>query len=186
MNYWKKVDIEHYQIFINKLVSLDKNEKIFYGLNHFWHPLKEDKYDLIRQTISEFANIENKFGEVNEIAMLVLTSDISNLHVDHDTGRNNGVLARLNLPIVNCKGSYTSFYELDEDTYMTHHANSGGTKTWSSNLRNSLRPITSVELVQPTILRTSTPHTVFCHNCSFPRVSLTISFKDDIVKYLDQ
>ena len=124
-----------------------------------------------------------EFGPINELSILLLTSDNSTLHIDHTIGPNRGVEARLNIPIINTAGSYTAFYEgMDNYPYAT---SPGGTKCWSNELRNSLTPVTWVEVIEPTILRTSQPHTVLNKNGVFPRITITMSFVEDLVKYLE-
>ncbi len=160
-----------------------------YGLNTFYHPIKPHFRKKIFDMIPELAEGIANFGPVKEFSVLVLNGDTSTLHVDHNHGYNRGVQARLNMPLLNCKGSYTAFFEMDDETFSNHSVdffgrNYGGL-CWTPQVRESLKPTTEVELIQPTILRTSAPHTVFCRTCEFPRISLTISFQEDVVKYLD-
>ena len=187
MNYWKKVYAGDYKKYSAELYELFVNNynEHFYYVNDFWNPVKAKTTWTISKIIPDFEEVIEIFGPIKEMALLVLNSDSATLHVDHTIGLNGNVYARLNIPVLNCTGSTTAFFDLDKDTYAKHTTSPGGTKGWPSELRNSLQPVTQVELVEPTVLRTSVPHTVFCHSCNFPRISLTISFRKDLVSLLD-
>ena len=189
MKYWKQVDIGDFTKWIEKVNSYfntvyhtrPRHELLKY--NTFWNPVSPEDIDLY---FPELVESTSKFGEINEVSILLLSWDSSSLHIDHTIGKNKDKMARLNIPILNCEGSHTAFFELSPEVFNTHQSTRGGSKSWSSELRNTLTPVTSIELIQPTILRTSNPHTVFCKTNKFPRISLTVSFKDDIVRFLDE
>lgn len=184
--YWKIVEAGEYEKYGKKLMLIFlKHPQLFHRQNTFWNAVKSSSRNSIFEIIPEFENLEKIYGEINEMALLFLEWDSSTLHIDHTSGLNEGVKARLNVPVMNCEESVTCFYELDEQTFSTHMTTPGGTKFWPDELRRRLNPVTQVVLKQPTILRTSEPHTVFCNGKNFPRVSLTISFKEDLIKYLD-
>ena len=184
--YWKIVEAGEYETYGKKLLLIFHKHKHFFDRqNSFWNAVEPSSKDKILQMIPEFKELEKLYGEINEMALLFLEDDTSTLHIDHTRGLNAGVKARLNVPVLYCDDSVTCFYEMDEQTYNSHSTNSGGTKYWSEELRRKLVPVTQVTLKQPTILRTSEPHTVFCNGKNFPRVSLTISFREDLIKYLD-
>lgn len=188
MKYWKIVDAGNYSLYTLKLFQYywRQYDEYFYRVNDFWNPLRPKKLPEIMNKIPELGSLENNFGSIRELTILVLNGDSSTLHTDHDIGRNRGVRARLNIPVLNCAGSTTAFFEIPTSLYHLYRENEGKTKTWPQELRNILKPVTQVDLLQPTILRISEPHTVFCHSCNFPRISLTVSFEKDIVHLLDQ
>lgn len=186
MKYWKIVEAGNYKIYTAKLVELfnNRHDEYFNFVNTFWHPLNDDKVNSITDVIPEFNELINMFGPIKHMALLILRFDESTLHIDHTMGPNNGVQARLNIPIINCKGSITAFFELDDEIFNNHTVDQYGTKSWPADIRNSQIPTTEIELIQPTILKVSAPHTVFCKDCLFPRVALTIAFEKDLVEYL--
>jgi hypothetical protein len=55
----------------------------------------------------------------------------------------------------------------------------GGTKYWDNNLVKRMKPVSSFQLSEPTLIRTSFPHIVFC--LKVPRIAMTISFQEDPV-----
>lgn len=188
MQYWKRADIGNFQVYAKELMdyyaSSPQNFVNMKNSNNFWTPVKHEYLADFLYRCPELAKGISIYGDVNEVAILTLYTDSSTLHIDHVSGRNEFVQARLNLPILNCKGSITSFYEMDDSIYAKGILNSGKTRYWPAPLRSKLIPVDSVEVTEPTILRTSVPHTVFCTACGFPRITLTISFKEDLVKYL--
>ena len=187
MKYWQIVDagdFEKYSINLLKYFYLNRNH--FNSINSFWNAFKPEHYEKYVNDNPDFKEGIEKFGPINEIALLILTSDSSTLHEDHRSGLNKYVKARLNIPVINCKGSYTCFFELTREQYEMAAWNAGMTIYWPHSIRNTVKPVSTVELIQPTILRTSSPHTVFCTDCKFPRISMTISFKNDLVEVLDK
>lgn len=185
MRYWKIVEAGDYKSYAEKLYNLFKTEKhLFDVINPFWNPISQKHTRDVISRIDELSHLETLYGEINEIAVLVLSSDSSTLHIDHTVGPNAGVMARLNVPVLNCQDSVTAFFKMNDVDFNSHKTEWEGTKHWSNDIRKRLIPITQISLVNPTILRTTEPHTVFCRGYKFPRVSLTFSFKEDLVKYL--
>ena len=185
MQYWKKVNAGDvasyapkifdyfYKVYLPKKV-IDK------WSNRFWNPVPLEDISIY---FPELITSTSKFGQIKELSILLLLADESSLHVDHTVGLNRGVKARLNIPILNTSGSLTAFYEGMEN--YPYKETPGGTKCWENHLRNTLTPVTTVEVIEPTILRTSAPHTVLNKNGGFPRITITMSFVEDVVKYLN-
>lgn len=192
MKYFKQVDAGNYKKYAEDFLLYyirNRNDLTkFSGLpnNTFWNAFRKENYEKYLEDNPEFREGLKQFGEIKEMSVLTLFNDSSTLHIDHESGANFGVKARLNIPLLHCEGSYTEFFDMSEETFNKHKRTGGNTLYWSTEIRNTEKPVTMVELIQPTILRTSEPHTVKCTNCKFPRISLTISFKDDVVKFLDE
>lgn len=190
MNYWKYVDAGNYEVYAAKLYDkfVNENETFFVPREpySFWNPLNNAGKEQLRADIPELDYLSDTYGPINEVALLVLYSDSSTIHTDHTVGRNAGVKARLNIPVLNCAGTTTAFYDFTGPDMANHVTNPGGTKIWPAEFRTTKTPVSTVELCKPAILRTSAPHTVFCTNDQFPRVSMTVSFKTDLVHLLDQ
>lgn len=184
MEYWKIVDIGDYSNYTSKIIEyfyniyLGKKIKPNIG-NTIWNPLPLDH---IYTYFPELIASVSKFGKIKEASIIVFNNDSGTLHIDHTSGLNAGVKARLNIPLSNTIGSITAFYT-DMQKYPFRFSE-GGTQSWGTALKYVLSPITTVELSRPTILRTSQPHAVLCKKAEFPRITLTISFEEDIVRYL--
>jgi len=188
MIYWKKVSAGDYKNYVPKVLKyfyeVNLPNKVLGSVSHIsWNPVP---FADITTYFPELLLGIEIYGPIKNATILLLTSDSGTLHIDDTTvGYNAGVQARLNIPISNTAGSLTAFYTGLEQ-YPFKMAFSGGSKTWSMKLKYSLTPVTTVELVEPTILRTIEPHAVFGRNAKFPRVVLTISFEEDVVKYLEE
>lgn len=184
MIYWKKVDIGNYKEYVPKIIEyfynvyLDKKIKPNMP-NTIWNPIPLDH---ISMYFPELIASISTFGNIKEVSIVLFNNDNGTLHIDHTSGLNSGVQARLNIPLCNTTGSITAFYT-DMHKYPSGFS-PGGTQSWGIALKYVLPPITTVELSEPTILRTSEPHAVLCKKAGFPRITLTISFEEDIVKYL--
>ena len=188
MNYWKIVEAGDFKTYTRKFLEyyIDNESNFTRYSNDFWNELKQDKHDEVLTLIPEMKEGLSKFGTIKALAIIIMSDpDLGNIHIDHDTGTNAGVKARLQLPVVNTNGSRTAFFELPEEIYKDHTKNSGGVMRWDKKYKYAVTPVTYVEIVQPTIIRTDVPHTVYYDTNQFPRIAITISFEEDVVKYLD-
>lgn len=194
--YWKIVDAGDFKTYSKKFLeyyiknnNFDDPDNCSFKRydNTFWNELKINKLEEVLNLIPEMSDAFRKFGEVKQIALLFLwQNEHGTLHTDHTSGLNNGVEARLQIPVLNTKGSRTAWFELNERQIKNYSESGGGTKQWPNHYRDMIKPITSIELNEPTIIRTNQPHTVYCDTNQYPRITMTISFKDDLVKYLDE
>lgn len=188
MEYYKIIDAGDFQTYSEQFMLYYYTHKNnFIPRNRFWNPLKTECLEnCSRYNPALFEGI-SKFGTIKQMAILFLFDDSATLHIDHKNGLNENVKARLNIPLLNCSGSFTAFFEMNESTFgLGELTESTKILVWPTEIRNTLKPVCEVELIQPTILRTSSPHTVFCRTCNFPRVSLTISFENDVANYLSE
>ena len=195
MLYWKTVDAGDFKTYSKKFLEYyTKNNNFGHDDcsfrrydNTFWNELKQEKMEEVFNLIPEMRDAFSKFGEVKEIAILFLwENEYGSLHTDHTTGLNNGVEARLQIPVLNTEGSRTAYFELNEREFKNHKVNEGGTRIWPEFYRQKIKPVTYVELLEPAIIRTNVPHTVYCDTNKYPRITMTVSFKEDLVKYLDE
>jgi hypothetical protein len=186
MMYWKKVDAGDFQKYGKEFLEYYKtNDSSFNHINRFWNELKDEKLKEVLELFPEMADAFSKFGVVKQIAMIYVWSKGEvTLHTDHTRGLNNGVHARLQIPILNTKGTRTAYFELTEEQYPNYTVSDGGTKFWPDDYKRELQPVDWVEINEPTIIRVSKPHTVYCDTNRFPRITMTVSFEDDLVKYL--
>jgi hypothetical protein len=196
MNCWKIVDAGDFKKYgRNFLIFYTKNLDKFKHCNHFWAQFIPEYYDTYLENDVSFRDGISKFGEINEIAFLTIQGNKTPIHIDHTIGLNKNVKARLNIPLLNCEKSYTAFYDLSPEILANYkitlpgkqygsYISEGSSKYWEFS-NDEIKPFTKVELVQPTILRTSYPHNVICQGDKFPRIAITISFKEDISKYLN-
>jgi hypothetical protein len=104
------------------------------------------------------------------------------IHID-DMLYTDGVLARLNIPLLNTVGSYTNFYTVPDGSRELRK-NPNGIKYWYIDPAKAVL-VSQVEATEPTILRISEPHAVYSKTNGFPRIVLSIRLNIDPVRYLD-
>ena len=188
MIYWKTVDAGDFKTYSKKFLEYYINNRDkFKSYNTFWNQVKAENLQEVMDSIPDMKYAFQKFGTVKQIAILFLwEGEHGTLHTDHTTDLNVGVQARLQIPVLNTEGSRTSYFVLNERQYANHTVNDGGTKAWPEYYREMLKPVSEVELLEPAIIRTNTPHTVYCDTNKYPRVTMTVSFEDDLIKYLEE
>lgn len=99
------------------------------------------------------------------------------IHVDHMPG----VEARLLFPISNTEGSYTAFYS--STVPPTESSFQGALKAYVLKEEECVE-IERVHMVQPIVLRITTPHAIICNPRLGPRVTLTLRLDQDPVDLL--
>jgi hypothetical protein len=192
MKYWKHIEAGDFKTYTKKFLKyyLENSETCFEKPEHVRCVLlKQEKIDEVLTLIPEMKEGLAKFGEINEFILIVLFDfyrGMGPIHIDHTDGLNNGVQARINFPLLNCEGTKTSFFEFNERQFNSHTLTKGGAKKWPEWYGEKFKPCSEVELNQPTVIRTTAPHAIHSISNNFPRISLSISFKDDVIKYLEQ
>lgn len=89
--------------------------------------------------------------------------------------------ARLNIPILNCEGTVTRFYECQKELQIVHGKGGKALNYFDC------KEVASVEVVQPTLLRVAMPHYVsLVPGQQLPRITLSLSFDKDPVFLLDE
>jgi len=97
-------------------------------------------------------------------------------HVGHD-------LARINIPILNCKGTFTKFYESTEIGELGYNAQGHALAQLSSF--NNVKEIASCEISVPTILSVKTLHSVVIPpGTVFPRIMISVKVDPDPIYLL--
>ena len=91
--------------------------------------------------------------------------------------------ARINLPLLNCKNTYTNFYESKSEPIKWINPDSG---LISYNVQGDYTLVDRVEIIQATIIRTKVLHSVDLPiDNPVPRITLTLGFDKDPVFLLD-
>lgn len=114
---------------------------------------------------------------IKAIAVIVAwpNLDLEIPHIDHLVPGN---LARINIPVFNCKNTYTTFYT-NIQVRVEQQRNG---EYFNRVINDDYIETTRVELTQPTLLRVSEPHAILINKAQgFPRVTLTILTNPDAV-----
>ena len=181
MRYWKTVDAGEYLIYRKKFFEyFVNNPNNFFRTEHsYWNGLRPEKFGEVFTLIPEMCDGIIKFGTINDIALLIVQSA-------DEVYFSGGVRNRLQIPIMNTEGSRTAFFKLNEEQYKNYILIGDGVRRWPQHYKDIIQPIDWFELNQPTIVRTKEPHTQYFDSSLFPRITITISFRDGVEKYLDE
>jgi hypothetical protein len=181
MIYFREINIPHYDSIVQKSLDFVKqNRTIFYRekskANFYW--LDFSKY---RLAVPE---IEVAFDEYNlkctaAAAHVMYHPSHSGMHSDNIINR-----SRINLPLLNCKNTFTNFYS--GCNVESWHNKDNGLIGYIVTNENEAILEDSIELKQATVFRVSEPHTIkFAETNPVPRISLTLSFDTNPVYLLD-
>jgi hypothetical protein len=179
MNYYKVIDIGDYEN--DRTHFIKKYSNFIKSCDVFWNPINLSSF---AESCPEFYKKISSVGKIKHIRLLKSFPGGITLHIDHTKFDQEGVKARLNIPIANTSGTITSFYEFDEPII---HETFAGTKVWDKALIERYQPVASIEVIKPTVLRTSAIHTVNNIDPTDERIRyvITVIFEEDIVRLLD-
>lgn len=92
-------------------------------------------------------------------------------------------LARINIPILNCKGTFTKFYESTEIEELVYNAQ--GSPLTQLPSFNNVKEIASCEINVPTVLSVKTLHSVIIPpGTVFPRIMISVKVDPDPIYLL--
>ena len=169
MKYYKYLDIE-YKEFSKKLgLYVRENKNKF---NSFWTHLNTP---LILEQIPETQKMFDPLHiTVRHISIIITynTNVIEGIHKDY-----TDVDLRINVPIINCQGSTTNFYQTNTEPEVRMLDN--GIPYYIYDYKDC-KLVDSFCLDRPAILRVRELHQVIANKNKLPRISCTIEFKEDI------
>lgn len=155
--------------------------------NVFWNPVPPYH---VKQYFPQLIDaVTPTLGKIRQVTILALYNNQSALHTDHTIGLNKSVQARVNIPLQNTDNTTTAFYNIAQE--FPFKTSPGGTISWPATLASILKPAAQTSVNDyATVLRTSHPHIVLCDgrngNEITPRLTLTISFDQDVVHLLNK
>jgi len=180
MRYYKKIEIDFYNEIVQDSIDYLKTQK-------------PDIYDRVQDTtyyplnISEFKQhcpkLDAGFARYGLtcnwiVAYVMKENRHSPIHVD-----GYPQLARINLPLLNCKGTRTMFYSGGEFNKRTHNDKTS-IGAWLLSGTNEFKIAGSVEIDSPTVLLVNEPHSVIISK-DVPRITLSLGFDKDPVFLLE-
>ena len=181
MRYYKKIDIDFYDEVVNDTISYLKNQKP----DIYNRKINATYYILDINEFKEFCpKLDLAFSRYNiicdfAVAFVMKTNSDAPLHIDNYTRGD----ARINIPILNTKGTYTRFYTGGIFKEIVNPI----TKVPALSLTsiNGLKRVDSVEIDQATVIRVNKPHDIFMDINNSPRITLTLGFNKDPVFLLE-
>ena len=183
MRYFRKIDIDHLETIKAKTLEfVEKDDYVYYRFGPSFNHLDLKSY------LEYVPEVEQAFAKYNlkcrmAVAYVMWENDTP-IHKDTCARYNNdGRLARINLPVLNCEGTLTSFYS-NADFYLYKEPTRGQP---SYRIRNpqDLKFEGSVEIDKATVMRISEAHQPVMNLDRAPRITLSLGFNRDPVFLLD-
>ena len=180
MIYYKPIELDYYDIIVGKCLAYVKTIDTAYNRmlpRASWYDL--DLRALIREC-PELILAFKKYDLRPIMAAIFIMYDRAHtsIHVDVFPSQ-----TRINLPLLNCKNTYTNFYESKNEPIKWINPDSG---VISFNVVGDYKLVDRVELTQATVIRTKALHSVDLPiGNPVPRITLTLGFDKDPVYLLD-
>ncbi len=180
MIYYKPIELDYYDIIVRKCLSYVKTiDKAYNRMvpQASWYNLD------LRTLIKECPELVVAFKKydlrpIMSAIFIMYNPAHTSIHIDSFPSQ-----TRINLPLLNCKNTYTNFYESKNEPIKWINPNSS---VLSFNVVGDCKLIDRVELTQATIIRTKVPHSVDLPiDNPVPRITLTLGFDKDPVFLLD-
>lgn len=181
MKYYKKIEIDYYEDIIADTLSYLKNQKPdIYNrtIDATYYALDLDEFKKFCPKLDlGFA----RYGIVCNYAVAFVMKHSSNvpIHIDNYALGD----ARINLPILNTKGTSTVYYTGGVFQEIVNPV----TKITALRLKSveGLKRVDSVEIDQATVIRVNEPHNIIMNLNNVPRITLTLGFDKDPVFLLE-
>ena len=180
MIYYKPIELEYYPIIVQKCLTYIKTiDKAYNRLLPMasWYDLS------LMKLIKECPEIvlafkKYKLQPVMAAAYVMYDTTHTSIHVDAFNAQ-----ARINLPLLNCKNTYTNFYKSENEPIEWINPDSGAV---SYKAVGDYTLVDRVEIKQATIIRTKVLHSVDLPiGNPVPRITLTLGFDKDPVYLLE-
>jgi hypothetical protein len=181
MQYYKKIDIDFYDEIVEDTLQYLKEQK-----PDIYNKTLEATYYVL--DLNEFKKhcpkLDLGFAKYNLICNFAVAFVMHNsmdvkIHIDNYSMG----IARINIPILNTKNTFTRFFTGGEFTKMTNPL------TNITALRitgpKDLLYVDKVEIDQATVIRVNEPHDIVKLNKEIPRITLTLGFDKDPVFLLE-
>ena len=182
MNYWKRIQLENIDIIKSKILSyvetkttlLDKRKfrGSFIPINH------EELLDNVPELIEAFKPYNLTISFCGFYLMWNNLDAMPHIDFQHEDIVNN---ARVNIPVLNCENTFTVFYENAETRLLVLPTGMG----YHPVINKDYYEVTRVEIIEPTILKVSSAHSVIMDEKQSPRITLTIGFEAGIDQLLE-
>jgi hypothetical protein len=109
---------------------------------------------------------------ITDIAFFVTHYRTGSIHIDKTI-----VPIRINFPILNCEDTETRFFKAIGNSMPQIQPNGNGYHQFHAD---QCELVDSFKLTKAVVMRVLEPHQVVLHHNNFPRISCTVSFKEDL------
>jgi hypothetical protein len=180
MIYYKKIFIDDLEIIQAKVLEFIKVRPAIYyrrsATSYNWLNVP-DLLNHCPELVTSFAKFDLRITFAAAHCMWKNTE--SSIHIDRVPWE-----SRINVPILNTKGSITAFYTNVQYKEDVHTMADGRTYDVYTITNSDFIEADRVEIDQPTVLRVRTAHKVIMNEETAPRINLTLGFNQDPVYML--
>ncbi len=176
--YYRKIEIDQLEEIKIKCLEYVKTQKEIY----FQHPFGAFRFLNFQELTAHCPALLTAFIKYSiqpTYAAAFVTYRNSSVPVHVDAGSD---LARINIPLQNCKNTYTEFYT---GGVIQSYYNPITGIVATTLVGPDLTLVDKVEIDQATVIRVKEPHSVRMDENYAPRVTLTIGFDRDPVFLLE-
>ena len=172
--YLELTNIPNWQRIQSIALEYLKNDAIIYERKRGLSFCKAPDFCNANRTLINDCFKEFDLSVVSTAFYVTYNNDQGNLHSD-----NSNLQARINIPILNCRNSYTEYYTVSKTRFYTNDR-------YTVKLPEDdaiVELVDRVELTCPTVIRVNEFHKITLGDLT-PRISLTISFDRDPIYLL--
>jgi hypothetical protein len=173
MKVYEFLTIDNQELIADKLYNYIVNHTDILKTKYDWNTLNlKEVLSFVPELVESCAKLVNH--PIKMIAVIYRASgDDGKIHIDQGAAK-----YRLLMPVKNCQGTYTKFYDLNGNN-VKELFNPNGNSYLTIEQTNPMPEIGCIELTQPIVFNSKIPHGVYTNpNLIEPRLSVTIGFND--------
>jgi hypothetical protein len=171
MDLYKRLSIDNYQIIADKVYDYVVKHTDILVTKYDWNNLKVKE---LSHHVPELVEACAKLVDCPIVMASIIyrsAGEGGKIHIDQGIAK-----YRLLMPIRNCQGSYTKFYDINGNQ-VREVANPNGNSFLTIEKVNPFIEIDSLELTEPVIFNSKVAHGVYTNpELTEPRLSITIGF----------
>lgn len=177
MNY-KFINLPGWENVVQLTLDHVKNNTDLLERKIFWNLLNTDRDQVIFDAVEKLISPHNL--TIVRVMLLLVDKDWIPVHQDN----NKSPVARINIPILNCAGSYTNFYTSPNWDPIETKLDNGFPYIVHKDENCVLKE--RIESVTPVVLNVQSIHNVTTNNPNRPRLMLSIQTDPDAVILLKE
>jgi hypothetical protein len=178
MQYWKRIELDNLDIIKQKSLDYIKTQTNHLDKSKYFGPfINLNRFKYI-EYVPEVAESFKKHGLFFEDANIFLMWDNKDCvpHKDYTDS-----IARVNIPLLNCEGTFTTFYENLKSKRLLLPTG----VPFYVTVNKDYVEVDRMPFDSPAIVRISEGHSVIMNESNFPRITLSLSFNPDPGLLLD-
>ena len=177
MNY-KFIDLPGWENVVQLTLDHITNNTDLLEKKIFWNLLNTERDQVLFDAVSKLLEPHNL--SIARMMLLLVDKDWIPVHQDN----NKSPVARVNIPILNCKNSYTNFYTSPNWQPIETHLDNGF--PYVVHKEENCVFEERIESITPVVLNVQSIHNVTTENLSRPRLMLSIQTDPDAVILLKE